>query len=219
MRDVPHAREDRFAAAAVDQTRLPVRKILWRALRERYASGAAVSGSAAKTFAFLPRSFIAAAIPHDRPPPPNQATTASTSGRSSRISRPAEALPAMNSSSSNGCTNAPGHRRMRAGFERLPAFDRRWPARFLRRGGGPHRAWLRGRVHDEHFAGNAGLLRGERDSLGGVAGADGPDSAAALLFRQKADGVVCAANLERADGLQAFQLQIDFGRAVVVQAN
>src|SRR5579864_7149876 len=71
------------------------------------ASGAAVSGSAANTFALLPLSFRAEAIPHDNPPPPNPATTASTSGRSSRISRPHEAFPAMNASSSNGCTNVP----------------------------------------------------------------------------------------------------------------
>src|ERR1700758_5627939 len=74
---------------------------------KEYASGAAVSGSAANTLALLPRSFRAEAIPQDKPPPPKPATTASTSGRSSRISRPAEALPAMNSSSSKGCTNAP----------------------------------------------------------------------------------------------------------------
>ena len=71
------------------------------------ARGAAVSGSAANTFTFFRRSFIAAAMPHDKPPPPNAATTQSTSGRSSRISSPIEALPAMNSSSSKGCTNAP----------------------------------------------------------------------------------------------------------------
>src|ERR1700674_1860727 len=71
------------------------------------ANGAAVSGSAANTFALCPRAFKAAAIPHDKPPPPNAATTQSTSGKSSRISRPAEALPAINASSSNGWINAP----------------------------------------------------------------------------------------------------------------
>src|SRR5579864_3868015 len=71
------------------------------------ASGAAVSGSAANTLTLGARSFMAAAMPHDKPPPPNDATIASTSGRSSRISSPANALPAINSSSSNGCTNAP----------------------------------------------------------------------------------------------------------------
>src|ERR1035441_5732216 len=81
------------------------------------ASGAAVSGSAANTFALCPRAFKAAAIPHDKPPPPNPATTQSTSGRSSRISSPTEALPAINASSSNGWINAP----VMAGCARSPS--------------------------------------------------------------------------------------------------
>src|ERR1700674_5833955 len=70
------------------------------------ANGAAVSGSAANTFALCPRAFKAAAIPHDKPPPPNAATTQSTSGKSSRISRPAEALPAINASVVEGCARS-----------------------------------------------------------------------------------------------------------------
>jgi hypothetical protein len=85
------------------------------------ASGAAVSGSAANTFAWLPRSFKAAAIPQDKPPPPKPATTASTSGRSSRISSPTEALPAIKSSSSKGCTKTRRHGGMTAVGQRLPA--------------------------------------------------------------------------------------------------
>src|SRR4051812_47414705 len=72
-----------------------------------YARGDAVSGSAANTFILLPLSFKAAAMPQDKPPPPNPATTASACGRSSKISNPAEAFPAMNSSSSKGWTKAP----------------------------------------------------------------------------------------------------------------
>ena len=49
------------------------------------------------------------------------ATTASTSGRSSRISRPAVALPAMKSSSSNGWTKWPRMRSERVRFDRAPA--------------------------------------------------------------------------------------------------
>src|SRR5947208_1033816 len=41
-------------------------------------------------------------MPDSNPPPPSGAMIASTSGRSSRISSPAVALPAMNRSSSNG---------------------------------------------------------------------------------------------------------------------
>src|SRR5262245_8913580 len=70
-------------------------------------SGAAVSGSAAYTCADGRSSRITAAMPDSSPPPPSGAITVSTSGRSSRISRPAVALPAMNWSSSNGCTKWP----------------------------------------------------------------------------------------------------------------
>src|SRR5260370_27811984 len=71
------------------------------------ANGAAVSGSAANTFALCPRAFKAAAIPHDKPPPPKPATTQPTSPRPSRISSPPEALPAINPSSSNRPLNPP----------------------------------------------------------------------------------------------------------------
>src|SRR5690349_3851913 len=65
-------------------------------------NGAAVSGSAAKTLAECLLELSAEAMPQDKPPPPNDATTQSTSGRSSKISSPIDALPAMNSSSSKG---------------------------------------------------------------------------------------------------------------------
>ena len=68
------------------------------------ASGDAVSGSAATTRTSGRRALITAAIPASNPPPPIAATTVDTPGRSSRISSPAVALPAMKASSSNGCT-------------------------------------------------------------------------------------------------------------------
>src|SRR5690242_4425952 len=46
-------------------------------------------------------------MPATSPPPPNGTTTASTSGRSSRISRPIVPLPAITASSLNAWTNSP----------------------------------------------------------------------------------------------------------------
>src|SRR5579864_2313171 len=74
------------------------------------ASGAAVSGSAAYTFVVGFKARMAAEMPDSRPPPPSGATIASTSGRSSRISRPMVPLPAMKRSSSKGWTRSPAIR-------------------------------------------------------------------------------------------------------------
>ncbi len=62
-------------------------------------------------------------------------------------------------------------------------------------------------VHDHYAAARADLSRRERDALCGVTCADRPDTASELGGRQLADGVVGAANLERADGLQRLQLE------------
>ena len=67
------------------------------------------------------------------------------------------------------------------------------------------------RVHDEDAAARAKLLRCERDALGGVPRADRPDALAQLAWRQLAHGVVGAADLERADRLQGFELEVDLG--------
>ena len=107
----PHRRQHRLAAGAVDERRLPVVEIHRPARRQR-------GRRAARPFPVRRRRracrasarATAAAMPDSRPPPPSGATIASTSGRSSRISRPAVPLPAMNRSSSNGCTKWPGMR-------------------------------------------------------------------------------------------------------------
>ena len=102
----PHRLQDRLAAGAVDE-RWPSsrRSSIGRPAASDAASGAAVSGSAAKTFACRASARdTAAAMPDSSPPPPSGATIASTSGRSSRISSAAVPFPAMNRSSSNGCT-------------------------------------------------------------------------------------------------------------------
>ena len=70
---------------------------------------------------------------------------------------------------------------------------------------------LRRRVHDEDAAARAQLLRREGDALGGVPRTDRPDALAQLARRQLAHGVVGAADLERADGLQGFELEVDLG--------
>ncbi len=83
-----------------------------------------------------------------------------------------------------------------------------------------NRVELRGRrgVHDEHAAWHAGMARGERHALRGVAGAHGPHAAAALGGGQHADGVPRAANLEDADRLQVLQLQVDLPLVVESEA-
>ena len=58
----------------------------------------------------------------------------------------------------------------------------------------------------------AGLARGERHALRGVARADGPDAARQLSRRQLRDGVHRAANLERPDRLEHLELEEDLRR-------
>src|ERR1019366_464960 len=72
-------------------------------------------------------------------------------------------------------------------------------------------------VDHQDFAGHAGLTRGECHSLGSVARADGPNAAPPLFFRQKPNSVICSPNFEGTDGLQALQLQVNVGWAVVVE--
>jgi hypothetical protein len=148
-------------------------------------SGAAVSGSAAKTrvSGFSSRTARNAA---EQPPPPSGATIASTSGRSSRISRPAVALPAMKRSSSNGCTKCPACDPSRAiprsaSTRRSGADDRRaepLDGADLRVGRG---------VHDHDRTARTDFARRQRHALRRVAGADGPHAVLQLVARQLAD--------------------------------
>ena len=178
------------------------------------ASGAAVSGSAAKMRTSsrpLPRT--AAAMPDSSPPPPSGATMASTSGRSSRISRPTVPLPAMKRSSSNGWTKCPFIRSDPCAITVLPALvvarahDRR--AQPL---DGVHLGRRR-RVHHHHRAGRADLARGQRHALRRVAGADRPDAVLQFVRRELPDRVVGAADLEGADRLQHLELQVQLANA------
>src|SRR5258708_5017997 len=53
--------------------------------------------------------------------------------------------------------------------------------------------------------------------MGSVAGADGPNAAPPLFFWQKPNRVICSPNFEGTDGLQALQLQINVGWAIVIE--
>src|SRR5690349_16881922 len=77
----------------------------------------------------------------------------------------------------------------------------------------------RGRIHDQNFARYTRFAGSESHSLSGIARAYGPNTSLALLFGQKANSIVGAADLKCADWLQAFELQIYLGRSVVVQSN
>jgi hypothetical protein len=61
------------------------------------------------------------------------------------------------------------------------------------------------------------LARCQRHALRGVPGANGPNSPPPLLLRYEAHGVVRAPNLERSNRLEAFELQVDLGRPIVIQ--
>ena len=70
------------------------------------------------------------------------------------------------------------------------------------------------RVHHHHRAARADFPCGEGDALSRVAGAHGPHAFAELLRRQLTDHVIRAADLERADWLKHFELQVDLGLRV-----
>ena len=67
-------------------------------------------------------------------------------------------------------------------------------------------------VHHQHARRGADLARRERDALRGVAGADGPDPLRPLVGGELPHGVVGAADLERSDRLQRFELEEDLER-------
>src|SRR5687768_4496491 len=70
---------------------------------------------------------------------------------------------------------------------------------------------LRRRVHDHDAARRAGGARRQGHTLRGVARAHRPDTSGQLRRGEVADRVVGAANLERTDRLQRFQLEKDLG--------
>ncbi len=66
-----------------------------------------MAGSAVTIFVAGRSALIALAMPTVSPPPPYGITTASGSGRSSRISSPIVPFPAITPGSWTGCTNSP----------------------------------------------------------------------------------------------------------------
>ncbi len=70
-------------------------------------SGADVSSSTTRMLVSGRSAFTALAIPVKSPPPPQGTMIVSTSGKSSRISRPIVPFPAMTGSSSTGWTKKP----------------------------------------------------------------------------------------------------------------
>ena len=79
-------------------------------------SGAPVLISTATILTSERVALIAAAIPAQSPPPPHGTSTVSTSGRSSRISRPITPFPASTSGSLNGWMKTPS----------MPGYSRVW---------------------------------------------------------------------------------------------
>ena len=207
----PHRRQHRLAAGAVDERRLPVVEVD-RLARPR-ARPRAARRSPARRRRRACRAAArasAAAMPASRPPPPSGATMASTSGRSSRISRPAVPLPAMNRSSSNGCTKWPRMRSERVRFDGAPA---------LVVGGADDRRaepldgadlGLGRRVHHHHRAAARRPARAANATpCAALPALTVQTPSVSCRRRQLADGVVGAADLERADRLQDFELQVE----------
>ena len=159
--------------------------------------------------------LTASAIPESRPPPPSGTTMASTSGTSSRISRPDRALAGDHELVVEGMDErAPvglgvGDGRRDRVLDRVAhQADRRAVAL-----GCPHLRERRrlGHVDRRRHAGRAG---GERDRLGVVPGRRGDDARSPLRLGQRADLVVGAADLERAGLLAVLELEEDVARAL-----
>ena len=74
-----------------------------------------------------------------------------------------------------------------------------------------------GGVHDHHVAARAKNFGGEGYALGGVAGADRPNAFCAFFGSEQRDRVECATQFERTDGLEGFELEINFGGGFVVE--
>src|SRR6185437_2268218 len=111
------------------------------------------------------------------------------------------------------------HRWVRTGAQGLPAFVIGSLHDFSAEPAGGIQLGCWSRIHGEHFAGDARLFCGKRDSLGGVPGADRPYAFPPLLLGEKSNRIVGAANLKRANRLQTLQLQIDFCRCIVVETH
>ena len=157
-------------------------------------------------------------MPHVSPPPPYGTTTASTSGRSSRISSPIVPLPAITAGSLNACTNRPLEAVVLPRPEDLPPLVERH--RDDLRPQAPNRGQLRlrSRVRDDARAADAETSRPPGDALSHVAGARGPDAAARAPRVRRARARFRSAQLEGADRLEVLELEVDLrGRVVELE--
>ena len=107
LHPLPHSREHALAAGAVHERRLPAVERARLPRRERRRGRRRRLGLRPQDPDAGSARRIALPTPARRPPPPTAAITVRTPGRSSRISSPIVAFPAMKSWSSNGCTNVP----------------------------------------------------------------------------------------------------------------
>ena len=158
-------------------------------------------------------------MPQDNPPPPKPATMAIDVGEVLDDFETGRGVARDEGVIFKGVDEGAVHGGMGALAEGLPALIPGSFDHFAAETADGVELGLRGGFDHEDFRGDAGAASGEGYALGSVAGADGPDAAAALVFGEKADGVPGSANFEGADGLQALQLEIDFGGAVVVEAD
>ena len=186
----------------------------WPAANEA-ANGAPVSTSLANSFVSGRSALMAEAMPQMSPPPPYGAMTASTSGKSSRISRP--------------ITPGAGH------HVRIAVGMNAFAGRAVALAGQEHRFQLCHRqldrrraipddvrqLHPRHKVRNVdSRWNPERagrpgDGLRHVAGAHGPDAVRQGGFALLRHRVVGAAQLEGANRLQAFQLEVDLRAEIV----
>ena len=195
------------AADAVDEARACSRSPAWDARRRGRPPAAPRSRPRRRRpCAGSPAPCSADAMPQERPPPPYGTSTVSTSGRSSRISRPIVPLPAITAGSPTGWMKRPSMPGI-ADARRSTCHQR--VERHLARCGAPSRsiaaslvcgAWS-GTTTVQGTPERAGV---PGDALRHVAGARGPRRRArALVGRRQPHRVRGAADLERPDRLEA----------------
>ena len=210
----PHRRQHRSAAGAIDERGFcQPSNALARPFFSDVSNGAAVSGSAANSCTSGRRPRMAVATPASRPPPPSGADDDVDVGQVFEDFEPCRAVAGDESIVVKRMHEQPAHPIGAVLLDRAPAFviggaDDRGAELFdcadLDRGRG---------VHHHHRTGHAGDARRERHALRGVAGADRPHAVGQRRARRLPDHVPGAADLERSDRLQRFELQKNLGVA------
>ena len=211
----PHLRQHAHAADAVDEAGLSLdaRRCAgcqcggerWRRLDLACVHGAR-SAAAART---------AVAMPLLNPPPPNGTSTASTSGRSSTISRPIVPLPAIDRGVRHRMDEHPIEARIRVLDERLPpslvrhAYHASPPSRSMAS------SFVRGALSGTttlHGTPSRRALQATPCAMLPALAVYTPRASA--LGARRAASRCRAAKLERADGLQVLELEPDLAGCV-----